>query len=115
LVHAVINSANGLKAIIRSETAFRQELVLLILAVPLACLVTAEGWKRLALIVAVLQILIVEVLNTCIEKVLDRISLRPDSQIGRIKDMGSAAVGIAILIAITIWAFAIAERLHLFL
>lgn len=114
LIRAVINSTNGLKTIIRSETAFRQELVVLIFAVPLAFLVTANIWKRLALIVAVMLILVVEILNTCIENVSDRISLKPDPQIGRIKDMGSAAVGITILIAAVVWAVAIAERLHLF-
>jgi diacylglycerol kinase (ATP) len=74
LLRAAVNSWNGLIAATRSEEAFRQELVVLLLAVPLAFLVTEGTWKRLALIVSVLLLLVVELLNTAIEKLADRVS-----------------------------------------
>ncbi len=53
----------------------------------------------------------VELLNTAIEKLSDRLTMDHDPQIGRVKDMGSAAVGVALLIAGITWLFAIAERI----
>jgi diacylglycerol kinase (ATP) len=61
----------------------------------------------------VLLLLAVELLNTAIEKLADRLTREHDPQIGRVKDMGSAAVGVALLIAGLTWLFAIAERLGL--
>ena len=85
----------------------------LLLAVPLAFLVATEAWKRLALIGVVVFVLVVELLNTAIEKLADRVTLAIDPQIGRVKDMGSAAVGLALLIAGLAWLLALAERLGL--
>jgi diacylglycerol kinase (ATP) len=81
--------------------------------VPLAFLVAGEAWKRLALIGVVGFVLVVELLNTAIEKLADRVNLAVDPQIGRVKDMGSAAVGLALLIAGITWLLALAERLGL--
>jgi diacylglycerol kinase (ATP) len=111
LLRATINTWNGLIAATRSEEAFRQELVVLVLAVPLAFVVAEAAWKRLALIGVVLLLLVVELLNTAIEKLSDRVSREIDPQIGRVKDMGSAAVGLALLIAGFAWLLALAERL----
>jgi diacylglycerol kinase (ATP) len=113
LLRATINTWHGLLAAARSEEAFRQELVALVLAVPLAFLLSDEGWKRLALIGVVVFVLMVELLNTAIEKLADRVNLAIDPQIGRVKDMGSAAVGLALLIAGITWLLALAERLGL--
>jgi diacylglycerol kinase (ATP) len=113
LLRATVNTWHGLIAATRSEEAFRQELVALILAVPLAFLVAAEPWKRLALIGVVGLVLVVELLNTAIEKLADRVNLAIDPQIGRVKDMGSAAVGLALLIAGFTWLLALAERFGL--
>jgi diacylglycerol kinase (ATP) len=113
LLRATINTWHGLLAAARSEEAFRQELVALVLAVPLAFLLSDEGWKRLALIGVVVFVLVVELLNTAIEKLADRVNLAIDPQIGRVKDMGSAAVGLALLIAGITWLLALAERLGL--
>ena len=68
---------------------------------------------RLALIAVVAFVLVVELLNTAIEKLADRVNLAIDPQIGRVKDMGSAAVGLALLIAAIAWLLALAERLGL--
>jgi diacylglycerol kinase (ATP) len=113
LLRATVNTWNGLLAAARSEEAFRQELVALVLAIPLAFLVADAAWKRLALIGVVVFVLVVELLNTAIEKLADRVNLAIDPQIGRVKDMGSAAVGMALLIAAAAWLLALAERLGL--
>jgi len=108
-----MNSWNGLCAVARSEEAFRQELSVFVLSVPLAFLVAAETWKRLALILAILLIMIVELLNTAIEKLGDRVSLEPDPRMALIKDLASAAVGLSLLFAAAIWLVALIERLAL--
>jgi diacylglycerol kinase (ATP) len=114
LVRATINTWNGLLAATRTEEAFRQELIVLALAVPLAFFVGSETWKPLTLIAVLLMVLIVELLNTAIEKLSDFVTPAHDERIGRIKDMGSAAVGIAIIAAALIWLQAVAERFELF-
>jgi diacylglycerol kinase (ATP) len=110
LIKATINTWNGLRFAARSEAAFRQELVLLVLAVPLAFVVADGAWKRLALIGVVVLLLVVELLNTAIEKLADRVSLQIEPQIGTVKDMGSAAVGLSLLVAAAVWLLALAER-----
>jgi diacylglycerol kinase (ATP) len=110
LLRATINTWNGLLAAARSEAAFRQEVAALVLAVPLAFIVAEGAWKRLLLIGAVVFLLVVELLNTAIEKLADRVSRAHEAQIGQIKDMGSAAVGLSLLIAGAIWLLALAER-----
>jgi diacylglycerol kinase (ATP) len=113
LLRATVNTWKGLVAAARSEEAFRQELVALIIAIPLAFIVADEAWKRLALVGVVLLLLVVEMLNTAIEKLADRLTTDRDPQIGRVKDMGSAAVGIALAIAGLTWLLALAERVGL--
>ena len=110
---ATLNSWHGLRDAVRSEAAVREELIALILAVPLAFAIAEGAWKRLLLVSAVGAVLVVELLNTAIEKLADRVSREIDPQIGRVKDMGSAAVGISLLIAGAIWLLALAERLGL--
>jgi diacylglycerol kinase (ATP) len=110
---ATVNSWHGLVAAARSEQAFREELVALALAVPLAFVVATESWKRLTLIGVVLLLMVVELLNTAIEKLCDHVTAAQHPDIGRIKDMGSAAVGVALAIAGFTWLLAIAERIGL--
>ena len=113
LLRATINTWHGLIAAARSEAAFRQELVALVVAVPLAFLVAEQTWKRLALVGVVVLVLIVELLNTAIEKLADRVNTAIDPQIGQVKDMGSAAVGLSLIIAGLAWLLALAERFGL--
>ena len=110
---ATVNSWRGLKAAAKSEAALREELVALAIAVPLAFFVTPLAWKRLVLIVVVLLLIVVELLNTAIEKLSDHVTPAQHPNIGRVKDMGSAAVGVALLIAGLVWLMAIAERFGL--
>ena len=111
LWRATINSRNGLIFAARSEAAVRQELVVLVLAVPLAWLIGATIMRRVELFGAVVLVLVVELLNTAIEKLSDRLTTDHDLQIGRVKDMGSAAVGIMLVMSALFWLFAIAERI----
>ena len=113
LLLATLNSWNGLRAAARSEQAFRQELVAFALAVPLAFLVGAGLWQRVALIGVVVLILIIELLNTAIEKLSDHVTPQHHDAIGRVKDMGSAAVGLSLLLCGLVWLVALAERFGL--
>jgi diacylglycerol kinase (ATP) len=108
---ATINTRNGLAFAIRSEQAVREELIALALAVPFAWLVGATVMRRVELVATVALVLVVELLNTAIEKLSDRLTTDHDPQIGRVKDMGSAAVGVALVTAGLFWLFAIAERI----
>ena len=105
------NSWNGLVAITRSERAFQQELVALIIGIPLAFLIATGTWQRVLLIGVLVLLLIVELLNTGLEKLADVITRDHHPGIGWVKDMGSAAVGLALLLAGLVWLVAIAERL----
>ena len=108
---ATINTRNGLAFAIRSEQAVREELIALALAVPFAWLVGATVMRRVELVATVALVLVVELLNTAIEKLSDRLTTDHDPQIGRVKDMGSAAVGVALVTAGLFWLFAIVERM----
>lgn len=110
---ATINSRNGLAFALRSEQAFREELAALVLAVPLALLIGVTAARKIEMIFVVLLLMVIELLNTAIEKLSDRLTTNPDAQIGRVKDMGSAAVGLTLVIAGATWLFAIAERIGL--
>jgi diacylglycerol kinase (ATP) len=111
LWRAARNSSNGLIFAARSEQAIREELVALLLAIPLAWLIGVTVMRRIELFGAVVLVLVVELLNTAIEKLSDRLTMDHDPQIGRVKDMGSAAVGIMLLMSALFWLFAIAERM----
>ncbi len=85
----------------------------LALSIPLAIFIATEPWKRLTLVGVILLLIAVELLNTAIEKLSDHVTATHHPEIGRIKDMGSAAVGVALAIAGLTWALAIAEWLGL--
>jgi diacylglycerol kinase (ATP) len=108
---ATINSRNGLAFAVRSEQAVREEVGALILAIPLAWVIGATVMRKVELFAAVVLVLVVELLNTAIEKLADRLTTEHDTQIGQVKDMGSAAVGVALVMAGAFWIFAIAERI----
>ena len=111
LWRATINTRNGLAFAIRSEQAVREELVALLVSLPLAWVIGTTAMRRIELVAAVVMVLVVELLNTAIEKLADRLTTDHDPQIGRVKDMGSAAVGVALVTAGLFWLFSIAERM----
>jgi diacylglycerol kinase (ATP) len=110
LWQATINSWHGLIAVTQSEQAFREELAVLAIGAPLAFLLTADTGKRVALIGVLVFILIVELLNTAIEKLSDRITRDNDPAIMRVKDMGSAAILLSLLLAAAVWLWIAVER-----
>ncbi len=107
---ATINSWHGLVAVTRSEAAFREELSLLVVGVPLAFYLTGDTGKRFALIGTLFFVLIIELLNTAIEKLADRVTRDQDPIIKRVKDMGSAAIFLSLTAAGVTWAWVLAER-----
>lgn len=106
---ACVNTWSGLRFAAKSEQAFRQEIAVFAIAVPVAFLIALEPWKRFLLLAALLIVMIVELLNTAIEKLSDHVAPKRHARIGNIKDMGSAAVGLSILLAAIAWLLAIGE------
>ena len=104
----VLNAAGyswaGLTAAFRHEDAFRQEVFLALLMIPLALYLGQTGISRALMIGSVLLVLIVELLNSAVEAAVDRISLEHHQLIKRAKDMGSAAVMIALANVVVVWA-----------
>ncbi|MFN2381211.1 MAG: diacylglycerol kinase [Guyparkeria sp.] len=96
-------SWKGLRAAWRKEEAFRQEVIVAMVAVPVALWLGDSPLERALLIAVVLQVLMVELLNTGIENVVDRIGHDPHKLSGRAKDVGSAAVLMAIILAAVVW------------
>jgi diacylglycerol kinase (ATP) len=97
------NSKNALRRAFGEEPALRQEMILIMAGVPLAFVITDDAFQRAELIGALFLVLAVELLNTAIEKLCDRLHPEHDTQIGYVKDLGSAAVLAAILMAAALW------------
>lgn len=100
---ALFNSGNGLAFLIRHEAAFRQELVLVALLTPLAFYVGSSALEIGLLLAVLLLVLIVEIVNTAIEAVVDRIGPEYHELSGLAKDLGSAAVLLTIALAMVVW------------
>ena len=103
-IHAAKNSWNGLIFAYQEESAFRQELVLLVLLTPVALLLPVSVLEKALMISALLMVLAIELLNSSVEAAIDRISFEHHDLSKRAKDFGSAAVMLALLIAFIIWA-----------
>jgi diacylglycerol kinase (ATP) len=100
---ALKHSFDGLHATWQSESAFRQECVLAIVLIPAACILDVSPFERVMLIGSVLLVLLVELLNSAIEAVVDRISLDRHELSRHAKDCGSAAVLLSLVICATTW------------
>ena len=104
----VLNAARyswaGLSAAFKHEDAFRQEVFLSLLLIPLALYLGNTGIARALMIASVLGVLAVELLNSAVEAAVDRISLEHSQLIKRAKDMGSAAVMIALVNVAVVWS-----------
>ena len=96
-------SLAGLRAAFAFEDAFRQEALLAVLLIPASFLLPVSGIGRALMIASVLLVLIVELLNSAIEAVVDRVSLDRHHLSKRAKDIGSAAVLLALINVIVIW------------
>ncbi|QHM72769.1 diacylglycerol kinase [Mixta intestinalis] len=103
IIKAAGYSWKGLRAAWQHEAAFRQEAVLALVAIIIACWLDIDAMTRVMLIGSVVLIIIVEILNSAIEAVVDRIGNEFHPLAGRAKDMGSAAVLISIILALFVW------------
>lgn len=101
--HAMKNSLAGFRVAIREESAFRQELTLAAILIPCGVLVPVEPVSRVLLLGSVLLVLIVELLNSSVEAAIDRISLERHELSRRAKDLGSAAVMVALGMCLMTW------------
>lgn len=103
IILATRYSLQGLKSAFKNEAAFRQELLLATILIPLACYLDVSQIERILLIAAVLFVFIIEIINSAIEAVVDRIGSEQHELAGRAKDLGSAAVFIALILTAYIW------------
>jgi len=108
LMNAAGYSLSGLAAAARHEDAFRQELILSAILVPLGLWLGHGGVERALLVGSVLLVLIVELLNSAVEATVDRVSLDDHSLAKRAKDIGSAAVFLSLVNLVVVWALVLA-------
>lgn len=104
LINATFYSIAGFKAAWQHEVAFRQELACCVVLLPLAIWLGDNGVERSLLITSALLVPLIELINSAIESTLDRISVEQHPLIGRAKDLGSAAVLLAIVMTVLVWA-----------
>jgi diacylglycerol kinase (ATP) len=103
LLNAFKYSCAGIREAYRNEDAFRQEVLLAIVLLPLAFWLKSEMLSRALMIACVLLLMIVELLNSAIEAAVDRISLDDHDLAKRAKDIGSAAVLVTLLNLVVVW------------
>jgi len=101
--HATRYSANGLRAAFANEEAFRQELLIALVMTPAGLWLGRSAVERALLVGSLLLTLIVELLNSAVEAAIDRIGLERHELSGRAKDMGSAAVFLALVLTAAVW------------
>ncbi|MGH7844255.1 MAG: diacylglycerol kinase [Candidatus Binatia bacterium] len=104
LAYATRCSVAGLRAALRHHRAVRQEVLVLLLIIPAGLWFGDSGVERALLIGSWLLVLVVEIINSAIETVVDRVGLERNELSGRAKDLGSAAVFLAIVLAGFVWA-----------
>lgn len=109
-INATRYSWQGLRSAVKHEEAFRQETIALFIGVPAALWIGGTLWQSALLIAALLLIMVVEMINSALEALVDRVSMDFHELSGRTKDMGSAAVLLTIFIAILIWSAAIWQK-----
>ncbi len=103
IINATGYSLQGLRAALRHESAFRQEVALCLLLVPAAVWLGRSAVEWALLVGSLLLVLVAELLNSAVEAVVDRFGEERHELSGRAKDMGSAAVFIALLNVAVIW------------
>ena len=107
---AAINSWNGLIYAFKEESAFRQELALSLVLIPLAIYLPVTPIEKILLIASVILVLIIELLNSSVEAAIDRISFEVHDLSKRAKDFGSAAVMLALLLCALTWIIILSEH-----
>lgn len=109
---AFFYSIDGFRSAWRNEHAFRQELVLVIIGVIIALVLPVSAFEKLMMIAVLMLILVVELINSAIEAVVDRVSLERHTLSKNAKDFGSAAVLLTFLIAVATWAVILMDRFY---
>ncbi|GGC72536.1 diacylglycerol kinase [Undibacterium terreum] len=109
---AFFYSLDGFKNAWKNEHAFRQELVLVVIGAIIALALPVSAFEKLMMIAVLVLILVVELLNSAIEAVVDRVSLERHSLSKNAKDFGSAAVLLTFLIAVATWAVVLFNRFY---
>lgn len=102
--NAFLYSVEGISAAFRHETAFRQEVFIAVILVPTALLLPTNGAGKALMLASVLLVLVVELINSAIESVVDRISPEYHPLAKRAKDFGSAAVLVSLISVPLVWA-----------
>ncbi len=103
LINAFGYSIEGFKAAYKHEDAFRQEVHLAVVLVPLALYLDVSAVERAIMIFSVLFVLIVELINSAIEAAVDHTSIERHALAKRAKDIGSASVLLALVIVVIVW------------
>jgi diacylglycerol kinase (ATP) len=103
ILRALASSLRGLKGAYREEAAFRQELALALIVIPLGLWLGHGATERVLLTAPVVLILIVELLNSAIEATVDRIGFERHALAGLAKDIGSAAVLMSFVLLVVVW------------
>jgi diacylglycerol kinase (ATP) len=111
VLNATRYSLEGLAAAARHEDAFRQELMLAAILVPLGLWLGNGGVERALLVGSVLLVLVVELLNSAVEATVDRVSLEDHRLAKRAKDLGSAAVMMSLVTVAAVWLLVLVPRL----
>ncbi len=105
IINAFKYSLKGFKSAIKYETAFRQELIMLVIAYVIVMLIDFSIYERILLLGSIGVVMIVELINSAIECVVDRIGAERHELSGRAKDYGSAAVCLSLLLTATLWIY----------
>ncbi len=103
IIHACHYSWLGLKAAWKHEAAFRQELLLAIVLLPLSFILGQSASQIALMVMSIFLVLLIELINSALEAVVDRFGGEHHKLSGRAKDIGSAAVAVAILNALIVW------------
>ena len=112
ILPAMMYAIDGLKSAWRHEHAFRQELVLFVIGTVVALALPVSAFQKLLLIGVLVLVLIVELFNSAIEAVVDRISLDRHPLSKNAKDMGSAAVFLSLMLAAACWSVVLFTRFY---
>ncbi len=110
IIKATGYSIQGLRAAFKHEAAIRQEILLLLISLILAIMFDVSVIERILMIGVVVLVLIVELVNSAIETVVDRIGVEHHELSGRAKDIGSAAVMVALVFATFTWVYILISR-----
>jgi len=110
ILNALRYSLQGMRAAIRYEAAFRQELALAVLMVPAAFLLGRTTIEVVLLLMVVIGVLVVELINSAIEALADALSVETHPLLGRAKDLGSAAVMMSLIFAAGVWIAVAVDR-----